>query len=160
VALRAQAVVLAALALASCAPHMIYLRADGQVAANDPVLHQQFEMDRTVCQGELQKANVSGVTYTGGGLIGALALAERSQSVDQVGQGCMASRGYVLVREDEAPAKQQELASIAAERARREAAAAAPPPPPPESRRTAALQPKPQTPAQQLQSAQRTQNQQ
>jgi len=148
------------LALSACAPHTIYLRADGQAPGNDPVLHQQFEMDRTVCQGELQKANVSGVTYTGGGLIGAMALAERSQSVDQVGQGCMAAKGYVLVREDQAAAKQQELAAIAAEKARREAAAAAPPPPPPEPHRTPAVKPKLQTAAQQSQSAQRAENQQ
>ena len=74
-------------------------------------------MDRTVCQGELQKANVSGVTFTGGGLADALAIAERSEQVNQVGQGCMAGKGYVLVREDQAPAKQQELAAIAAEKA-------------------------------------------
>jgi hypothetical protein len=105
-------------------------------------------MDRTVCQGEMNKADLSGVTYTGGGLAGAFAAAGRAQEAGQVGQGCMAAKGYVLVREDQAAAKQQELAGIAAEKARREAAAAAPPSPPPEPRRTAALKPQPQTPAQ------------
>ena len=38
------------LALSACAPHTIYLRADGQAPGNDPVLHQQFEMDREICQ--------------------------------------------------------------------------------------------------------------
>jgi hypothetical protein len=147
------------LALSACA-QTIYLRADGQSIRGDPVMQQQFEMDRTVCQGEMNKADLSGVTFTGGGLAGAFAAAGRAQEAGQVGQGCMAAKGYVLVREDQAAAKQQELAAIAAEKARREAAAAAPPPPPPQSHRTAALQPKPQTPAQQLQSAERTQNQQ
>jgi hypothetical protein len=147
------------LALSACASQTIYLRADGQSIRGDPVMQQQFEMDRTVCQGEMNKADLSGVTFTGGGLAGAFAAAGRAQEAGQVGQGCMAAKGYVLVREDQAAAKQQELAAIAAEKARREAAAAAPPPPPPELHRTAAVQPKPQTPAQQ-QSAQRAQNQQ
>src|SRR5579872_3614079 len=43
----------------------------------DPVLQQQFEMDRTICQGEMQKANLSGVTFAGGGLAGVAAAAER-----------------------------------------------------------------------------------
>lgn len=32
-----------------------------QRTARDPVLAHQFEMDRTVCQGKMQKANRSGV---------------------------------------------------------------------------------------------------
>jgi len=43
------------------------LLADGRLPGADPVLNQQFEMDRTVCQGELQKANLSGVTFAGDG---------------------------------------------------------------------------------------------
>jgi hypothetical protein len=35
---------------------MIYLRADGVPPASDAVLNQQFEMDRTICQGDMQKA--------------------------------------------------------------------------------------------------------
>jgi len=123
-------------------------------------MQQQFEMDRTVCQGEMNKADLSGVTFTGGGMAGAFAAAGRAQEAGQVGQGCMAAKGYVLVREDQAAAKQQELAAIAAEKARREAAAAAPPPAPPEPHRTPAVKPKLQTAAQQSQSAQQAQNQQ
>ena len=44
------ACVLVALALAGCAPHMIYLRADGINPVSNPVVNQQFEMDRTICQ--------------------------------------------------------------------------------------------------------------
>lgn len=136
-----------ALALAGCATRTLYLRADGVAPGSDPVLQQQFDMDRTVCQGELQKANLSGVTFTGGGLSGVAAAAARGQAAGQVGQGCMAEKGYVLVREDQAAAMQQQLAAVAAEKARREAAAAAPPPPPPPPpRRTAAVKPKPQPP--------------
>ena len=126
---------------------MIYLRADGMNPVSDPVVNQQFEMDRTICQGDMQKANVSGVTITGGGVPGVVAAANRSQAVSQVGQGCMAEKGYVLVKEDDAPAKSQELAAVAAEKARREAAAAqaaaaaaAPPP------KKVAAKPKPKPP--------------
>jgi hypothetical protein len=104
---------------------MIYLRANGVPPASDVVLNQQFEMDRTICQGDMQKANVSGVTLASGGMVGVAAAANRNQAVSQVGQGCMAEKGYVLVKEGDAPAKSQELAAIAAEKARREAAAAA-----------------------------------
>jgi hypothetical protein len=137
---------LAALILAGCAPHTIYLRADGMSPASDPVLNQQFDMDRTVCQGDMQKASLSGVTFAGGGLAGVAAQANRNEAAGQVGQGCMAEKGYVLVREDQAQAKSQELAAIAAEKARREAAAAPPTPPaaPPKARVAMKPKPKPQ----------------
>jgi hypothetical protein len=117
----------AALALAGCAgPQMLYLRADGIAPSSDPVLKQQFDMDRTVCLGDMQKASLSGVSFGGGGWGAVAAQANRNQAAGQVAQGCMAEKGYVLVREDQVSEKQQELAAIAAEKARREAAAAAP----------------------------------
>lgn len=136
--------VLLALVLTGCASPSVYLLADGRTPADDPVLNQQFEMDRTVCTGEMQKANVAGVTFTGGGIAGAMAAAERNNAVGQVGQGCMAEKGYVLVPKDQMAAKQQELAAIAAEKARRDAAAAAAAAPPPQAptRKTAAVKPK------------------
>jgi hypothetical protein len=120
----------------------LFICADGRAPGADPVLNQQFEMDRTICQGQMQKANVSGVTFTGGGVAGAVAAADRSNAVGQVGQGCMAEKGYVAVPQDQVAERQQELAAIAAENARREAAAAAPPPPEQPPRRTAAIKPK------------------
>jgi hypothetical protein len=53
-------------------------------------LAQQFQVDAAICNGEMQKANVSGVTFSGGGLAGIAAQAERSNAVGQVAQGCMA----------------------------------------------------------------------
>jgi hypothetical protein len=105
---------------------MLYLRADGVAPGSDPVLNQQFEMDRTVCNGDRQRASLSGVTFAGGGWGAVAAQANRNQAAGQVAQGCMAEKGYVLVPEDQVAQKQQELAAIAAEKARREAAAAAP----------------------------------
>lgn len=114
----------AALLLSACAqqPKMLWVRGDGQRTAGDPVMVHQFEMDRTMCQGEMQKANLSGVTLTRGGLAGAVAAADRDEAAGQVGNGCMASKGYVLVREDEAEAKRVQFAAIEAEKARRDAA--------------------------------------
>jgi hypothetical protein len=68
--MRGVAWVIACLALTGCATKTVYILADGRAPGADPVLNQQFEMDRTVCQGELQKADLSGVTFTGGGLAG------------------------------------------------------------------------------------------
>lgn len=126
---------LVSVGLTGCAKS-VYLLADGRMPASDPVLNQQFEMDRTVCQGELQKANLSGSLRDWG-------VISRANAVGQVGQGCMAEKGYVLVNEDQVAAKQQELAAVAAEKARRDAAAVAPPPPPaPATHKTAAVKPK------------------
>jgi hypothetical protein len=128
----------ASLSLCGCAKS-VYLLADGRMPASDPVVNQQFEMDRTVCQGELQKANLSGSMRDWGAI-------SRANAVGQVGQGCMAEKGYVLVPEDQVVAKQQELAAVAAEKGRREAVATAfAAPTPPSPHKTAAVKPKPQS---------------
>jgi hypothetical protein len=120
----------AALGGCAAAPQMVWVRIDGQDIRANPVLLQTAEIDRTVCLGELQKANVSGVTLTNGGLAGAVAAAERSNAVGQIGVGCMAGKGYVQVTEDQREAKIAELASIADLKKQQEAAAAAPSPKP------------------------------
>ena len=114
--------VIGTILLSGCAKEMVYLRVDGQRTSTDPVLVQQFEVDRTICSGEMQKANVSGVTYSGGGMAGLAAQIERQQAVGQVAQGCMAQRGYLAVPKEEAAAKFEELAAVAAEKKRREIA--------------------------------------
>ncbi len=116
-------VLVSATALSGCAKDMAYIRIDGQRAKTDPVLAQQFEIDRTICSGEMQKANVSGVTFSGGGVAGLAAQVERQQAVGQVAQGCMAQKGYVLVERDQAEARLAEFAAVAAEKKRREAGA-------------------------------------
>jgi hypothetical protein len=94
-----------AFALSGCAtaPAMTWIRTDGQQAALNPALQQQFVVDKTVCMGERQKADLSGTTFANGTLAAALAASERSHSADAVLQGCMASRGYLLVEADKAP---------------------------------------------------------
>jgi hypothetical protein len=115
-------------------------QSDGRMPASDPVLNQQFDMDRTICQGDMQKANLSGSLRDWGAI-------SRGTAVSQVGQGCMAEKGYVLVPEDQVAAKQQELAAVAAEKARREAAAAQPAAPVAMAK-TAAVKPRPNKAAQ------------
>jgi hypothetical protein len=107
----------AAIALTGCAsaptssaPKTTWVRADGKRGAGDPVLLQQFEKDRAACQGELQKANPSGPAVA----------QNRTEASREVGADCMAAKGYVLVRADEAEAKGQELAAAAAENSRKD----------------------------------------
>lgn len=110
----------------TAAPKMLWVRADGQRASENPVLKTQYELDSTSCLGERNKAALSGVTMTGGGFEGIVASAERSNAADTVARGCMAEKGYLMVPEEQAPAKQAELAAIAEQKKRQEAAAAAP----------------------------------
>lgn len=115
-------------ALGGCAaaPKMLWVRTDGQPVRENPVLLQQAELDKTICTGERSKAALSGVTFTGGGIAGAVAAQQRTMGADQVAQGCMAEKGYILVQEDQAEAKRGELASIAELKKQQEAASAAP----------------------------------
>jgi hypothetical protein len=119
---------LAAISVASCAtaPKMVWLRADGQSALNNPVLKTQFELDGTSCLGERNKASLSGVTLTGGGLAGVAAAVERSNAADTVQRGCMAEKGYLLVPEDQVPTKAAELSAIAEQKRQQESSAALP----------------------------------
>lgn len=100
---------------------MLWLRADGQRASDNPALRTQFELDGTACLGERNKANLSGVTVTGGGLMGVAAAVERSEAADTVQRGCMAEKGYLLVPEDQATARQAELAAITEQKRQQEA---------------------------------------
>jgi len=43
-----------------------------------------FQLDRTVCQGERERADLSGVTVSQGGLAGAVAAVQRSNAADAV----------------------------------------------------------------------------
>jgi hypothetical protein len=106
---------------------MQWIRTDGKRAAGDPVLAQQFDVDRTVCLGERQKAALSGVTIGSGGWAAAVAAQDRSNSADAVAKGCMAEKGYLLVPEEEAETRRAEMAAVAEEKRKQEAAATTPP---------------------------------
>jgi starvation-inducible outer membrane lipoprotein len=84
-------------ALAGCAapPQMIYARIDGHIA--DP---QVFETDRTICIGEMHKANMAGVVLSTGNMFEDVANeVGRDQEAATVMVGCMAGRGYKFERE-------------------------------------------------------------
>ena len=89
--------------LAGCAAsqNMTWIRGDGQAMLGDAVLMRQFDVDRTICFGQQQKA-----------------------AVDAIARGCMAQRGYLLVPKNEAAARLAERAALAAEKACRDAFAA------------------------------------
>jgi uncharacterized lipoprotein YajG len=115
----------AALGGCAAAPKMLWVRTDGQHIRDNPVYAGQFEVDGTVCLGERNKANLSGVTFTGGGLSGIAAAQNRSVAADSVQRGCMAEKGYLLVPEEQSEAKLAELAAIAEQKRQQEAAAVA-----------------------------------
>jgi hypothetical protein len=122
--LRSAIVLAAALALGACSSmvaRFAYIRGDGQDISADPALTQQFNKDSAACQSE---------RHRGGGSYDVRYSDNIAANGDAV-QDCMEEKGYIVVMERDADAKQQELAAKAAEKARREAEAAAPPPPPP-----------------------------
>ena len=101
--MRKVVLLLGTLALTDCAAQTIYLRTDGLDIASNPVLRQQLDRDRMACQGEPGDD-----------------------------QDCMATKGYVSVRQDQAAAKQQQNAE-------REAVAVLPPPTPTRPHKTAVV---------------------
>ena len=135
----------AALGLAACSlsslgtANFSYLRTDGQ-DIGDPALAQQFNKDRAACEAEMHRGGRGPDSRYDNNI------AERGGAV----QDCMEEKGYIVVMQRDAEAKQQELAAKAAEKARREAEAAAPPPPPPpppSPPHKVKAKPKPETPA-------------
>jgi len=132
--MRVLGIVAVSIALAGCAsePKTLWLRTDGQRATDNPVFKTQFELDGTACLEERKNAHQSSMTLASGGLASIAAAIDRSSATDTVQQGCMAEKGYLLVPEDQALAKQAELTAAAAEaeqKRQQEAAQAANPPP-------------------------------
>lgn len=93
--------------------------------SGDAVLTQQFQVDRTVCLGNREKADLSGVTVASGGFAGVAASIQRSNAADTVFAGCMAEKGYMLTTADKADEVAAQNAAIAAQ-AQRQAVAQAP----------------------------------
>jgi hypothetical protein len=107
----------AAVIVTGCAttPPPMFVRTDGRSINTDPVLSQQFQLDKTVCLGNREKADLSGVSVSGGGLAGAIAAENRSQAADAVFVGCMAEKGYMLTTADRADELAAENAALAAQ---------------------------------------------
>jgi hypothetical protein len=92
------------IALSGCVPQipMIYVRTDGQRIAGNAALEQQGTIDKAICGGEVQKADLSGVSLHSGGFYAITARQERDTRGEQVRHGCMAAKGYVYVPLDKA----------------------------------------------------------
>ena len=137
----------ACLALSACAhappPPMLWIRTDGQRTATNPALAQQGEIDKTICAGDAQKANLTSLTpvetnrYSWG--LDNRVEAQRSQAQRDAMKGCMAQKGYLLVPADQADAMSVQFAATAAQRQ----AAATPSAPSALPRRPAIKQPAP-----------------
>lgn len=97
--------IFAAAVLVGCAttppPQNLWVRTDGQSSRDIPALAQQFEVDQTICEGEMQKANLSGTQFCRGLADCIITGAARGNAMSVVGKGCMAQRGYLLMPEDQ-----------------------------------------------------------
>lgn len=106
--------------LAGCGPPpvpSVFVRTDGRSIKDHPELQPEFEVARTACNGEMNKAALSGVTFAGGGIAGAIAQGQRNEAAGEVGKGCMAEKGYMLVPTDQAEERAREFARAAAVKA-------------------------------------------
>lgn len=116
----------AALTLAGCQTvKEVFVRTDGQTTADNPHLAAQFEIDKTVCEGDSQRASLTGSQFCLGDDCLYQAIARQQGRVGVV-KGCMAQKGYLSVPEDQAAAKSEQFR--AAHQAQLRANAAPPPP--------------------------------
>lgn len=90
-------------------PEMTWIRGDGQSVRDNPSLQTEFDLAKTSCLGEVQKANLSGTQLCRGALDCAIQSQQRTQAMDAVGKGCMAEKGYLLIPLSDAPTKMAEL---------------------------------------------------
>lgn len=87
---------------------MIFVRTDGRRLAEDPSFGPQFELDKTICIGEVQKSAVGAPIIYYQGLAGAINASmiqsQQGRAMLDIMKGCMASKGYVLVPQSQAAA--------------------------------------------------------
>jgi hypothetical protein len=105
---------------------MLWMRSDGQRDAGNPVLTAQFEAAGGACANEREQLRGSLYPVDESGARGLRANAARDQAVNEVVKRCMAKQGYLLVPEEQAESRRQELLAIEVEKKRRDAAAAPP----------------------------------
>lgn len=97
---------------------MIWVRTDGHRLADNPTYSTQFQVDKTVCVGEVQKsaAGAPVIYYRGlAGAIDASIIQQQHQTAyADIMKGCMAGKGYVLVPVSQAPAVSANFKAAAA----------------------------------------------
>ena len=89
--------------------NITFVRADGRPMRGNAKLEQQFQLDATICKGEMQKIAAGAAPIYYSGIVGAvnaemIAQGKKNALLD-VGKGCMAERGYVQISEEEAEAR-------------------------------------------------------
>jgi hypothetical protein len=97
---------------------VFWVRTDGQRVGNSPALQQQISIDKTICAGESQKANLSAGTNYLGGFAGGFEAVRRDQAAGEVTKGCMAEKGYLLVQADQAEQTSEAFAATQKDRPR------------------------------------------
>lgn len=106
---------LAAFLLSSCAQNRTtFIRTDGQDIRSSVALQQQHQIDMEVCRGEAQRASLS----AGASFAGIHEEIQRMKSTEAVGNGCMASKGYLNVPEEQAETIRQSFADTQKDRAK------------------------------------------
>ncbi len=107
-------IVIVGTVVAACAgPKLVPVRMDGQRITESPVLAHGYEADHTICRGETQKANLSKTKHYYGGVAGIAESLDQAQAAGDVYAGCMAQRGYAMVKEEEAEAKRAQYSAVA-----------------------------------------------
>jgi hypothetical protein len=116
--MRVLSAIFLAVGIVGCAGQMqmSWIRADGVPSSGDSRLTREFDTAKAACLGVQPSAPG---TKSGGG--------DLALDTSETARACMADRGFVLVRANEADAKAAELRAIA-EKKRAEEAPAAPPP--------------------------------
>lgn len=87
---------------------LIWVRTDGQRGSGNPALEQQFQIDSTICVGEVQKSAAGAPIIYYQGLAGAISASmiqsQQQKAYFDIMKGCMAQRGYIAVPQSQAAA--------------------------------------------------------
>lgn len=84
----------------------VFVRVDGKRLADDPSYSARFDIDKTICIGEVQRSAVGAPIIYYQGLAGAITASmvqnQQQAALVDVLKGCMAGKGYVLVPQSQA----------------------------------------------------------
>ena len=85
---------------------LIWVRTDGRVGSGNPALQQQYQINTTICLGEVQKSAAGAPIIYYQGLAGAISAgmiqSQQQRAYLDIMKGCMAQRGYLLVPQSQA----------------------------------------------------------
>jgi hypothetical protein len=89
--------------LAGCTQQKtVWVRSDGQPMQDSPGLSERYELDRKICDGQVQTANLSGSSVCGSTAECTTSAVDRGLALRDAGKRCMADRGYMQVPVEEA----------------------------------------------------------